>query len=165
MEKHLRVRTWAQVILVLLLAMILSFVATGFAEETTCYVFCDPDSFVTIRSEPKRKSVEVGGATFGSELKTDGKIRNGYLHVYDLAAEEDEGWISTGYVVYDPPRVTDYKALVVSNGKLTARKSIGGKMKKMLRPMTEVKVFCESDEWCLTNYGYVMTYFLETVGE
>lgn len=135
------------------------------AEGTTCYVFCDPDSFVTIRSEPKRKSVEVGGATFGSELKTDGKIRDGYLHVYDLAAEEDEGWISTGYIVYDPPRVTDYKALVVSNGKLTARKSIGGKMKKMLRPMTEVKVFCESDEWCLTNYGYVMTEYLETVGE
>lgn len=135
------------------------------AEETTCYVFCDPDSFVTIRSEPKRKSVEVGGATFGSELKTDGKIRDGYLHVYDLAAEEDEGWISTGYVVYDPPKVTSYKALVVSNGKLTVRKSIGGKMKKMLRPMTEVKVFCESDEWCLTNYGYVMTEYLETVGE
>lgn len=135
------------------------------AEGTTCYVFCDPDSFVTIRSEPKRKSVEVGGATFGSELKTDGKICNGYLHVYDLAAEEDEGWISTGYVVYDPPMITSYKALVVSNGKLTARKSIGGKMKKMLRPMTEVKVFCESDEWCLTNYGYVMTEYLETVGE
>ena len=140
-------------------------VSMGKAEGTTCYVFCDPDSFVTIRSEPKRKSVEVGGATFGSELKTDGKIRNGYLHVYDLAAEEDEGWISTGYVVYDPPRITSYKALVVSNGKLTARKSIGGKMKKMLRPMTEVKVFCESDEWCLTNYGYVMTEYLETVGE
>ena len=135
------------------------------AEGTTCYVFCDPDSFVTIRSEPKRKSVEVGGATFGSELKTDGKIRNGYIHVYDLAAEEDEGWISTGYVVYDPPRITSYKALVVSNGMLTARKSIGGKMKKMLRPMTEVKVFCESDEWCLTNYGYVMTDYLEAVGE
>lgn len=135
------------------------------AEGTTCYVFCDPDSFVTIRSEPKRKSVEVGGATFGSELKTDGKIRDGYLHVYELAAEEDDGWISTGYVVYDPPKVTSYKALVVSNGRLTARKSIGGKMKKMLRPMTEVKVFCESDEWCLTNYGYVMTEFLELVGE
>jgi len=135
----------------------------GLAED--CWVMCDPESYVCIREQPRKSSEGFGGATCGSLMETDGKQKNNYIHVIDVPAEETEGWISTQYIVYDEPVRMNQKALVVSNGKLAARKGINGKVKTWLQPMTEVTILIYSNEWCITNYGYVMTEFLEWVGD
>ena len=140
----------------------------GIAEDaggTECWVICDPDSYVTIREKPRKSSLECGGAMCGSRMMTDGKVKNGFLHVYDLSAESDSGWISTGFVVYDPPEEIRERAMVVSPTRLAARKWIGGKIKKWLANGTRVTIICRSDEWSLTNCGYVKTEFLELCGD
>lgn len=136
---------------------------TGLAED--CWVMCDPESYVCIREKPKKTSEGFGGSILGTKLETDGKEKNGYIHVINVPAEETEGWISAQHIVYDEPVQMNQKAIVVSNGRLAARKGIGGKVKTWLKPMTEVTITIYSSEWCLTNFGYVMTDYLEWVGD
>lgn len=136
-----------------------------YADCTTIWVLCKDDSFVCVREKPRKTSYAFGGAYTGISLKTDGKEKNGYLHVVDVAAEESTGWISKQYIVYDEPIPMKQKALVVSNGRLAARKGIDGKIRKWLKPMTEVTILYWTQEWCLTNYGYVQTEYLEWIGE
>ncbi len=136
-----------------------------YADCTKIWVLCRDDTYVCVREKPRKTSDAFGGALNCSMLKTDGKEKNGFLHVVDVAAEASTGWISKQYIVYDPPEKMSQKALVVSNGRLAARKGINGKIRKWLKPMTEVTILYWSSEWCLTNYGYVQTEYLEWIGE
>lgn len=132
---------------------------------TEVWVLCDPESFVCVRDCPRKTSYAFGGATCGTMLKTDGKQAKGYVHVVDVAAESDTGWISANYIVYDEPVRIDQYATVVSNGRLAVRNGVGGKLKRWLKPMDTVRVIYWSEEWCLTAAGYVQTMFLELDGE
>ena len=136
-----------------------------YADCTKIWVLCRDDTYVCVREKPRKTSDAFGGALNCSMLKTDGKEKNGFLHVVDVAAEASTGWISKQYIVYDPPEKMSQKALVVSNGRLAARKGINGKIRKWLKPMTEVTILYHTEEWCLTNYGYVQTEFLEWIGD
>ena len=136
-----------------------------YADCTKIWVLCRDDTYVCVREKPRKTSDAFGGALNCSMLKTDGKEKNGFLHVVDVAAEASTGWISKQYIVYDPPEKMSQKALVVSNGRLAARKGINGKIRKWLKPMTEVTIQYWSSEWCLTNYGYVQTEYLEWIGD
>lgn len=156
------------IIEIIILAVIITFCLTllreaGLAEEI--WVLCDPDSFVCVREAPRKTAYAVGGITCGSMLNTDGKSKNGYLHVTEVPAEDDTGWISGQFIVYDEPYPLYRSATVVSNGRLAARKGIGGKVRKWLNPMDQLKIYWWSNEWCLTNYGYVQSMYLELDGE
>ena len=151
------------VITLIVVGVLLFMTDIGLAED--CWVMCDPESYVCIREKPKKTSDGFGGSILGTKLETDGKEKNGYIHVINVPAEETEGWISAQHIVYDEPVRMNQKAIVVSNGRLAARKGIGGKVKTWLKPMTEVTITIYSSEWCLTNYGYVMTDYLEWVGD
>lgn len=159
-------------IALLIIMFIFALKEIGLAEEedpyadcTTVWAMCRDDSSVCIREKPKRTSYDFGAAYAGCAMKTDGKIKNGFLHVVDVPAEQSTGWVSTQYIVYEEPVPMNQKALVVSNGRLAARKGIGGKIRKWLKPMTEVTILYWTSTWCLTNYGYVQTGFLEWIGE
>ena len=91
----------------------------------------------------------------------DGKTKNGFLHVTDLAAEESEGWISCGYVVYDEPEPVNAAGTVTGDGRVACRKWIGGKITGWVMPGDTVTVYYRSEEWCCTNNGYIRTAFLE----
>lgn len=157
--------------LILILAiMILCFAFLhdiGLAESDTTdvWVLCTSDSFVCVREAPRKSSFAFGGATCCTRLQTDGKIKNNFIHVVEVPAEESEGWISTQYIVYSEPIRIDQQATVVSNGRLAARKGIGGKVQYWINPMDTLTVFWWTPEWCLTNKGYVQTEFLELDGE
>lgn len=141
---------------------------TGLAEEeidsTQVWVLCDPDSYVSIRSGPSKKYTAIGGATCGSTMMTDGVVKKGFLHVYDLAAEDDEGWISTRYIVYSEPEETPYRMEVVADGRVALRKWVGGKIIGWLYSGDVVTVQCMCDEWAVTTRGYVMSEFLIMAG-
>ena len=152
--------------LVIGVLMMLGDIGLAEGETGNVWVLCDPDSFVCIREEPRKSSFAVGGATCGTRLETDGKTKGNYIHVVNVPAEADRGWVSTQFVVYDEPYPMDRTATVVSNGKLAVRKGIGGKIKKWLQPIEDsVRIRWWSNEWCLTTIGYVQTEFLELDGE
>ena len=131
------------------------------AEETR-FILCNPkpENHVAIRRSPRKGAEETGRLDCGDPIITDGKIKNGYLHILGMT-EDGEGWVHTGYVVDDKPVVDRCMATVAARGRVMARRFIGGKRTEWLAVCSDVRVFAMSVEWAVTNRGYVRTEFLE----
>ena len=163
---------WVKVVLeILLIAAIIwgcIFVYTSFgfayADEyiDEGYVLCA--DYVNVRRSASRKSECIGRFECGDMVYLDGNKKNGFLHCVNLSLEEDSGWIYKGFVVYDEPERMNRTALIVSKGRLAARKYVNGRRTRWLKPMGEVKVYWWSDSWAVTNCGYVQTKYLELEG-
>ena len=138
--------------------------SVAFSEDLyEMYVICQPDDYVNVRMNPSRKSSVVGYVEAGDRFLTDGRKKNGYIRCYGIG-ETGEGWIHCGYVVDDRPERVSGTAVVVSNGRLAARKCIGGKTRKWLKNMDIVKIYWISDEWAITDKGFVKNNYLEMEG-
>jgi len=147
-------------IILFIISMIL-YSAKG--EVVECWVLCQPDSSVNLREKPKKTSFAFSEAEMCDKFYTDGKVKNGYLHLVNVPAETTEGWISNSYIVYDEP----YKPLfnercIISTSRVAARRTIGGKVRIWLHDGDVIKVFAISNEWCVTNQGFVKTQFIDT---
>ena len=127
------------------------------------YVICK--DYVNARSTPNKKQEPIGRLEAGETVYTDGVKRNGYLHCVYLNFEYDEGWVFAGYLSEYEPEAVWRNATVVSRGKLAVRNYIKGRRVKWLKPGATVKVYYWSDDWSLTNFGYVQTQYLELAGE
>jgi len=162
-------RTLGEIALIVLfvLAIIWACQKMGISEgaERTMYAICRPGDRVNIRATPSTKGATEGWLEPGDEAQTDGQEKNGYLHCVGLSNESGDGWVHAGYLVEDAPVLVNQKAVVVSNGRLAARKCVDGEVNRWLKWMTEVRVSYRTDVWCVTNAGYVKTEFLEMVGE
>ena len=135
------------------------------AEEAyRAYVICQPGDYVNARINPSTRSNSIGRYESGDSFWTDGKKRNGFLHVVNATLESSEAWIYAGYVCYETPQYINQKATVVSNGRLAARKTIDGKVRCWLKNGNEVTVYWMTDDWCVTNRGFIRTQYLETNG-
>ena len=162
------IRTIIQLIgIVLLILAIISvvdfFMSTVRAEGDdgeTAYAICVMDDVVNIRATPKTKGEWIGYLNPGDEVHPDGKKQNGYVHCVDMNTESGEGWVFAGYLVSDCPKLVDRDAVIMSNGRLAARKYVDGKRTKWLKPNAMLHVYYMSEEWCSTNCGYVQTKFL-----
>lgn len=130
-------------------------------DEGQCWVLCMPDGSVNLREGAGRKSAVFGSAPSGTEMRTDGKKRNGYLHVFGLMAEEESGWISERYVVYSEPEEIGGPAVIRAEGRVACREWIGGKISGWVYDGDIVTVYRMSDEWSATDRGYIKTEFLE----
>ena len=147
---------------VLILVAILLLVLPAKGEDVDCWILCQPDSFVNVRSAPKKKSEELGRLECGDHAYTDGVTRRGYLHVYGLSFEMSEGWVHKGYVVYDEPYKPDvYETQIISNGRVNARRTVNGKRRCWLKNGETIKVYMVSFEWAVTNKGFVKTKFID----
>ena len=116
------------------------------------------DSYVNIRENPKKGAAKVGYACCGDDFQTDGKTRNGFLHVF-APIEAGEGWISTGYIVYSHPEEVAETWRVDSNGRVAARYSIGGSRYKWLKNGEDIYVYYVA-EVAVTNRGFVDARYL-----
>lgn len=143
--------------------MLLILVVAGSAFADGYYIMCKPEpgNMVYVRSKPRTNASVVVWLEFGSYVKTDGKEKNGFVHVVDLAAEETEGWVYAGFLVPDEPIAITFKARV--NGRVNARKCVDGKRIATLYDGKVVTVYACSAEWCVTNKGYVMREWLTEV--
>ena len=165
------IRTFLQICLIVLFVLVIirlwnALMATASADEvTTGYVICQPNDFVNIRRNPDKNSECVGMFETGEEIYLDGIKKNGYMHIVSTGLETDDGWISKGYVVYDKPEYVNEHATIVSKGRLAARKNVNGKRTRWLKPLATVKVYYWTDEWCVTNCGYVQSQYLELAGD
>lgn len=139
--------------------------AEGYEDTTIAYVICTNGDYVNIRQFPNRKGDPIGRFETGDTVLLDGRQKNGYLHCIDLSLEASEGWINKGYVVYDKPVLLNQSAVITCGGRLAARKCVNGKRTRWLKSGASVKVWYWSDEWCVTNCGYVQSKYLELEGE
>jgi hypothetical protein len=130
-------------------------------EGQQVWVLCEPDGCVNLREKPKGRI--FGGAMVGAELKTDGKTKGSWLHVFNIPAEEDSGWISSRYITYSEPEIVMCNLSIRAEGRVACREWIGGKVKHWLHDGEKVYVYYMSDEWAVTEIGYIMTEFFEEV--
>lgn len=149
-------------LLCLLLAVFFLF-SVSLSEEyyETVWILCQPDSFVNIRFKPSGRSDVIGYADCGDAFETDGRIKNGFLHVY-ATIENGEGWISCGYVVYSKPEYIGKKMVVDAKGRVKARKTVNGKRRCWVKPGDVVKVYWAA-EWAATNKGFIKYEYLEAI--
>ena len=136
-----------------------------FAAEEPMYVICMPNDRVNIRLGASRTSSSVGWCEAGDLVYYDGITKNGYRHCVGLGVEAGEGWIHKGYLVDEPVEYINKDATVVSKSRLAARKNINGKRTRWLKPGGVVRIYYWTNEWALTNCGYVQSAYLELNGE
>ena len=153
--KGKRLLTW---IMIAVMAVIMT---PGTAEEEyeERYVLCMDR--VNVRMGPGRDTCEVGWLECGDRVYVDGKRKNGYVHCVGLNIEAGEGWIHKGYLVEDQPVKIGRTATIVSNGRLKARKNVDGKRTRWLKRGAKLKIYWWSEEWSLTDCGYVQSRYLE----
>lgn len=144
--------------LILLLSLVLPW-SVGKAEDKLIYVLCRPESHLKVRKTPFSRR-ETGRLECGDAVMTDGKMKNGYLHIIGIT-EDGEGWIHAGYVVDDEPVIEECRASIAANGRVMTRKCISGKRSRWLEVCSDVIVYARSEEWAVTNKGYVRTKYLE----
>ena len=134
-------------------------------EPAVAYVICMPGDFVNIRPYPSTRHSRSGFLEPGEEIYLDGRQKNGFLHIVNAHTESGEGWVHKGYVVNDKPERINQSAVVTCNGRLAARRYIGGKRREWLKPQATVRVYYWSDDWAMTDCGYVQSKYLELVGD
>ena len=134
----------------------------GLAEDGEYFILCRPGSRVNVRNKPKKDAPVTAWVEFGQYVRTDGKEKNGYVHVTCLASEEPDGWIYAGYLVEEEPRKREYKA-EVWEGDVIARKCIDGKRVCKLKEGRIVTVYAQTNRWAVTNKGYIMCDWLKEV--
>ena len=173
-NKFTEIRKWIITIIEILLigafiaGCVLGYQSLGFAEDSPvqAFVICQPGDYVNARISPNRKSEAVGYLECTDDIWLDGITRNGFAHCVDATFETETCWVYSGYIVFDEPEwMNGQTAIVVSNGRLAARKNCTGKVRKWLNNGDEIQVFWMSDEWCVTNMGFVKTQYIELVGE
>ena len=133
--------------------------ADGIQEEV--WVLCEKDGVVNLREKPKGQI--FGGVQACSVLWTDNVEKGGWLHVVELPAECDSGWISSRYIVYDEPRPVFCTLEIRAEGRVACRQWIGGKVVRWLHDGDAVMVYYMSKEWSVTDCGYIKTEYLEGV--
>ena len=134
-------------------------------ENEVAFVICMPGDYVNVRPFPSTKNERIGYLDPGEMVYLDGKKKNGFVHCVGMHTESGEGWVYKGYLVDEEPERMNQKASVNSKGRLAARRSINGKRRKWLQPQDIVRVYYWTDEWALTDSGYVKSKYLDLIGE
>lgn len=146
----------------LVVIVLVGLFATGLVraeqEEETVWVLCQPESYVNIRENPRKTARKIGYAWCGDDFRTDGKIRNGFIHVR-AGTETGEGWISTGYIVYCQPQEVGEVWRTECNGRVAVRATIDGKRTRWIHDGDPVQVYWVA-EVALTSIGFVQAEFL-----
>ena len=125
-----------------------------------CWAFCEPGSEVLIRERPWKRAPVVGAAGSGEQLRTDWEENGNWIHLVDVSNETGEGWISKEYVVFDEPIWLNMDGVIRGKGRVACRRSIDGKLKRWAKPGQELTVYWFSQEWTLTDLGYIQSQYV-----
>jgi len=149
----------------LIVMTIVAIVIGGQAEKepSEVWVLCQPDSFVYVRQFPKKDSAEIGRLELGDIAWTDGKKKNGFLHIWVMGFECD-GYIKAGYVSRTPVQTCNIQAKIVSRGRVRARTCVKGKRRKWVKKDSLLWVYGYGEEWAVTSEGFVQMKFIEMEG-
>ena len=129
------------------------------------YVICTKGDRVNVRPFPNTKNDPIGWLEPGDIVYLDGQRKNGFCHCVGINTEAGGGWVHKGYLVEDPPEFINRTGVISARSKVQARKNIGGKRTRWLKPGGTVRVSYWTDTWCVTDCGYVMSKFIDLDGE
>ena len=153
--------------LILIIAGAIGFViGRSIGEEekpVTFWIMCKPGSQVNARRTPDEKAEIVGFLETCDEFRTDGEIRNGYVHALGIG-EYGEAWIYCGFVATEKPEAVFENYVCVARTRVACRRWISGPQiegRGWLRNGSCVQVFYKTSEWAVTNRGYIMSEWLE----
>ena len=134
----------------------------AWAEEqlTEAWVLCQPDSWVNIRSRASSKSESTGTLFSGDRIWIDGKTKDGFAHVDKCTTEAGEGWVHAGYIVFDEPELICERCKISSNGRVAARRTIDGQIRRWMQDGDAVGVIQVAGEWALTDMGFIKTEYI-----
>lgn len=153
-------KLWIYILIAIASFLIGFFVFGPKVYAETCWVLCQPDSYVNIRETPKKTGIIAGLADCGMEFEATKHTKAGFQQVYNLSLETDTGWINKGYLVYSQPVEVNSKVNIYSNGRVACWRSIGGRRRCWVRSGDTVELYWVSEEWSVTNKGYIKTEFL-----
>lgn len=128
--------------------------------ELRCWVLCQPDSYVNVREFAKKGNNEIGIMECGDAAYTDGRTKRGFLYLCGVANELGCGWIHKGYIVYAEPVIVTFETNIYSNGRVACWRSIEGTRRCWVNEGDTVTVYAVSDEWSVTNRGFIKTKYL-----
>ena len=133
------------------------------AEEQTitAWVLCQPGDYVNARTGHSRRSQSTGRFETGDELELDGKTDDGFVHVVGPNLESGDYWVYVGYVAMDEPEWYGDEMEVIGTARVAARKNMTGEVRKWLQPGDKVMVYWITEEWAVTNRGFIRTEWLE----
>lgn len=137
---------------------------TAVADDYKVFILCNPESHVNVREKPKNSSAKTGWIMFGDSVLTDGKTKNGYLHVLCIT-ENGEGWIKAGYAIQDQPVKVSARAAVCASGRVMSYRNAGKNKLGWVPLLAEMAVYALSDEWAVTSRGYIRREYLEVWDE
>lgn len=145
-----------------IIALLLVFAAIwAVASADGYFILCTPGTEVNARISPSKRAEVIGWLVCGDHVQTDGVERNGFVHLIDCPFEMSEAWVSRGYLVPDAPTIYGTHSQVIGSGRVAARNMVNGKRVRWAKPGKTVTVYAWSDEWAVTDQGYIRTKFLE----
>ena len=146
--------------------MLLAETGLAYAEvKWECWVVCEPDSFVCIRSQPSLHGRVVGWMYAGDRVIADDH-KGEWIHSSDLLVEAGEGWICMDYLSEVQPVDAGGMACVVTgDGRVAVREGIGGTRIGWLKPGTEITVYMVAGEWAVTDKGFVNLAYVGESGD
>lgn len=157
-----------KVVLIALVVALIAFLAETLfirvqAEEQTVkgWVLCQPADYVNARTSHSRKSPSTGRFETGDELELDGKTKDGFVHVVGPNLESGDYWVYVGYVSMDEPEWYGDDMEVIGTARVAARKNMTGDVRVWLQPGDIVMVYWITEEWAVTNRGFIRTEWLE----
>lgn len=130
-------------------------------EPTDAWVLCQPDSYINVRYSHNKSSEVIGWLLSGDPIHLDGLEKNGYLHIVNFSNEYGEGWVAKGFVVRSEPVQDGHEYLVQAKGRVAARRTVEGHRRCWLHNNDILTVYMRSNDWCLTNQGFVKTEFID----
>lgn len=128
------------------------------ADAETRWAMCD--DYVNVRSFPGKKGSAVGYLDAGDAFDTDGKTRDGFIHVNGIG-EAGDGWVFMGYTVTEEPVRVNARYVCVAKNRVACRRWIGGPRRAWLNNGANVTVYWRTSEWSATNRGYIRSEWLE----
>lgn len=153
--------------LALLFVLLLPCCAIAAKDPVTMTVLCLPDSFVTVRSSAGLRGGSIGRLYLGDSVQVDSVKRDSsgrnWWHCTGLACESEAGYVCMDYLTDGDCTLYGQHgtpAAVTANGRVAARKSVGGERKSWLKPGASVTVYAVCGDWAVTNRGYVRREYL-----
>lgn len=128
------------------------------------WAICQPDSFLNIRTEPKKGANICGWLFLGDMAETDGKVKDGYIHIVNAGTESGDGWVAARYMTEIPPKVRTVTGYIEGRSRVAVRNQPGGKRIRWMKPGDTVTVYCYGSEWTVTDRGFIRSEYV-AIGE
>jgi len=133
------------------------------ADDTiTMYCICT-DSRVNVREQPSTKAHIGGYLEFGWDVQVSGEVKDKSGTTWyriDGMTEAGTGYVCSNYLITSKPEKVNLEATVRASGRVATYKRVDGKRKGWAKAGSKLTISVYSDDWCLTNKGYIRTEYL-----